>query len=98
MAERLTYRFGPVERRGIFGAARAGQVLVLGVGLAACVALLDAAPSIGGAFTAGLGAIGAAIVGFVPLGRRTADEWGPIAIAFAFRRVSGSAWFRSRTP
>jgi hypothetical protein len=98
MAERLTYRFGPVERRGIFGAARAGQVLVLGAGLAGCVGILDAAPSIGGAFTAGLLAIGATAVGFVPLARRTADEWGPIVIAFAFRRASGSARFRSRAP
>ncbi len=98
MAERLTYRFGPVERRGIFGSARAGQVVVFGLGLTVCVAILDAAPSIGGAFTAGLLAIGAAAVAFVPLGRRTADEWAPIAIAFAFRRVSGSARFRSRAP
>jgi type VII ESX secretion system EccE translocon-like protein len=98
MADRLTYRFGPVERRGIFGAARTGQVLVLGLGLTGCVAILDAAPSIGGAFTAGLVAIAAVAVGFLPLGRRTADEWGPIAIAFAFRRLSGSARFRSRAP
>jgi hypothetical protein len=98
MAERLTYRFGPVERRGIFGAARAGQVLVLGLGLAACVAILDAVPSIGGAFTAGLVAIAAAALGFVPLGRRTADEWGPLTIAFALRRISGAARFHSRAP
>jgi len=98
MADRLTYRFGPVERRGIFGAARAGQVLVLGLGLTACVAILDAAPSIGGASTAGLVAIAAVAMGFLPLGRRTADEWGPIAIAFVLRRLSRSAAFRSRAP
>jgi hypothetical protein len=98
MAERLTYRFGPVERRGIFGAARAGQVLVLSIGLTLCVALLDAAPSVGGAFTAGLLVIAAAVVGFLPLGRRTADEWGPIVVAFALRKLAGSARFRSSAP
>ena len=46
MSERLSYRFGPVERRGIFGAARTGQVVILGAGLGACVAVLDAAPSV----------------------------------------------------
>jgi hypothetical protein len=98
MAERLTYRFGPVERRGIFGAARAGQVLMLGAGLGLCVAVLDAAPSIGGAFSAGLVAIVSAVLAFVPWGRRTADEWLPIVATFAGRRLGGSGRFRSRAP
>jgi hypothetical protein len=98
MGERLSYRFGPVERRGIFGAARTGQVVILGIGLGACVAVLDAAPSVGGAFTAGLVAVTAAALAFLPWGRRTADEWIPIGLTFAFRRLSGRARFRSQAP
>jgi hypothetical protein len=98
MGERLTYRFGPVERRGIFGAARAGQLLILGAGLVMCVAILDLAPSVGGAFTAGLAALASAGLAFVPYGRRTSDEWIPIAAIFLARRITGSARFRSRAP
>ena len=98
MADRLTYRFGPVERRGIFGAAGAGQVMILGAGLIVCVAVLDAAPSVGGAFGAGLVAVVSAALAFVPWGRRTADEWLPIAVTFAGRRIGGSSRFRSRAP
>jgi hypothetical protein len=98
MGERLTYRFGPVERRGIFGAARPAQVLTLGAGLGACVAVLDAAPSVGGAFTAGLVAVTSAALAFLPWGRRTADEWIPIGVTFAFRRLSGHSRFRSHSP
>ena len=98
MGERLTYRFGPVERRGVFGAARTGQVVILGGGLGACVAILDAAPTVGGAFTAVLIGLAAAVLAFVSWGRRNADEWIPITATFMFRRVSGSARFRSAAP
>ena len=98
MAERLTYRFGPLERRGIFGAARGGQIAVIGAGLAVCVGILDASPTVEGVFTATLLAITAAILAFFPLARRTADEWVPVACAFLFRAGRGTARFRSQTP
>jgi hypothetical protein len=98
MGARLTYRFGPVERRGIFGGARTGQILILGGGLGICVVILDASPSVGGALTVGLVSVTSALLAFLPCGRRTADEWVPIVLTFAWRRLSGSARFRSRTP
>jgi hypothetical protein len=98
MPDRATYRFGPLERRGLLGAARVSQAVVLGGGLVACVLLLDAAPTLGGVFAATVLACLAAAVAFVPIGRRTADEWGPIAAGYALRRARGRARFRSGAP
>jgi hypothetical protein len=53
---------------------------------------------VGGAFTAGLVAVTSAALAFLPWGRRTADEWIPIGVTFAFRRLSGRARFRSQAP
>ncbi len=43
--ERLTYRFGPLERRGIFGPLGAGQAGVLGLAAVAAIVILDASPT-----------------------------------------------------
>src|SRR5437016_1161401 len=98
MPERLTYRFGPLERRGIFGGARAGQVVVLAGGLAACVAILDSTPTVGGALTAPIMALAAGLLAFLPMGRRSLQEWTPIAMSYLLRRATGAAHFRSRAP
>ena len=98
MPDRLTYRFGPLERRGIFGGARAGQVVVLASGLAVCVAILDSSPTVGGALTALLVALSAGLLAFLPMGRRSLQEWAPIAVAHLIRRATGSIAFRSRAP
>ena len=48
--ERLTYRFGPVERRGILGQLRAGQVALVAAGAVAAIVALDREPTAAGAF------------------------------------------------
>ena len=96
--ERLTYRFGPLERRGIFGGARGGQVAVLAGGLAVCVAVLDSAPTVGGAITALVVALTAGLLAFLPMGTRSLQEWAPIAASHLFRRATGAVAFRSRAP
>jgi Putative type VII ESX secretion system translocon, EccE len=96
--ERLSYRFGPVERRGILGQLRAGQVALVAAGAVAAIIALDREPSAAGAF---LGALlfGASIAtAFAPVGRRTAEEWAPIAFGFAWRRATGRTRFRSSLP
>ncbi len=96
--ERLTYRFGPVERRGILGQLRAGQVALAATGAVVAIVALDRQPTAAGAF---LGALlfGAAVVAaFAPVGRRTAQEWAPIALTFAWRRARQRARFRSSAP
>ncbi|MBV9336104.1 MAG: hypothetical protein JO262_06420 [Solirubrobacterales bacterium] len=96
--ERLSYRFGPVERRGILGQLRAGQATVVGVGATAALLVLDREPTPAGAF---LGMIGLGVslaIAFAPIARRTPEEWAPIALAFALRQALGRLHFRSSAP
>jgi hypothetical protein len=93
--ERLTYRFGPLERRGLLGAVRAGQAACLAVGILLAVVALNESPNVSGALLAillfGCG-IGTAVI---PVGSRTAEEWAPVVFAFGFRRLTGRAHTRS---
>lgn len=97
-SERLTYRFGPLERRGLLGPVRAGQAAVLLTGVIIAIALLDQSPDAGGAVAATL-AFGAAVtLAVAPIGRRTAEEWVPIVVAFSVRRLTRRTRFRSASP
>jgi hypothetical protein len=98
VSDRLTYRFGPLERRGLLGPLRAGQAAVLAAGAVLAISVLDQAPSAGGALVAI--ALMAAAVGTatVPAGSRTLEEWAPVAGGFAVRRLTGRVSFRSRAP
>ncbi len=95
---RLTYRFGPIERRGILGPVRAGQAAVLAVGLLVAIAALTRAPSGGGALLGTTSVAVAAMLAVAPLAGRTAEEWAPLVGVFVFRRLTGRARFRSPTP
>ncbi len=98
MTERLSYRFGPLERRGILGAVRLGQAALLAVGAAAAIAALDLSPTAAGGFGALVLFVAATALAFVPIGRRTPEEWAPIAGTFALRRIRGSHRFASAAP
>jgi hypothetical protein len=97
-AERLSYRFGPIERRGILGPVRAGQAVLLACGGLAAILVLDQAPSAGGALAGMLPFAAAAALAVLPIGRRTAEEWLPIVALFALRRITAATSFRSRLP
>jgi hypothetical protein len=95
---RLTYRFGPLERRGLLGPIGGGQAALLaGAGLGA-IAALDAAPSATGALVATVLVTTGTVLALVPLGRRTSAEWLPILLTFAWRWANRSARFRSPLP
>ncbi len=98
MSERLSYRFGPLERRGILGPVRAGQAALLAMGALSAIAILDEAPTAAGAFVATVVFASLIVLAVVPVGRRTAEEWAPIAMAFAVRRLLGRTRFRSSLP
>jgi hypothetical protein len=81
-----TYRFGPLERRGILGPIRLGQALLGVAGALVAVLALDAAPNTNGvliALTALSVAVGATTM---PIAGRTAEEWTPAAVSFLIRR------------
>ncbi len=96
--ERLTYRFGPLERRGILGQLRAGQAAAVGAGALAAIVVLDRAPTAAGALLGALLFAGALLLGFAPLGRRTADEWIPVLVSFGMRWTRGRLRFHSVAP
>jgi hypothetical protein len=96
--ERVTYSFGPLERRGLLGPVRIGQAVVLAVGVTLAIAVLDRSPSADGALGAMLAVATTASACFVPLAGRTLEEWLPVAGRFLVRRISGRARFQIETP
>lgn len=95
---RLTYRFGPLERRGILGPVRAGQAVVLAAGALLGIAVLDQAPSATGALAAMTLFALACGLALAPLASRTAEEWVPVATSFAVRLLGRRLEFRSPLP
>jgi hypothetical protein len=83
---RLSYRFGPLERRGILGGVRPGQAAIVGVGGLLAILVLDRAPSAAGLAVAMLVAATAVVAAVAPVGNRTLEQWLPVLTAFALRR------------
>ena len=98
MSERLSYRFGPLERRGILGPVRAGQAATITVGALLAIAILDRAATATGAVLATITFGALVLIALAPLGRRTAEEWAPVIAAFALRRLLRRGRFRSPLP
>ncbi len=91
------YRFGPLERRALLGPLGAGQVAVLAVAAAFGLACLYLTHSVVGLVVALLTLGLAAATITIPIGDRTAVEWAPVVLRWAFRsQRSGS--YRSSTP
>ncbi len=95
---RIGYSFGPLERRGLLGDVGAGRVVVLALGALVAVALLDRAPSAGGALGALTACVLAAAATFAPVAGRTLEQWMPVALAFGARRLRGTHRFNSPAP
>lgn len=91
------YRFGPREQRGIFGSLRAGQVIVLAVGLVTVMVLLQlrSALAIPVVLVVGLAVSGAA---FWPVAGRTPEQWAPIVARAVIARVRGGHGHRTAVP
>jgi hypothetical protein len=89
---RLTYSFGPLERRGLLGPVRAGQAAVIATGGVAAIVALDASPSALGVLVAGALLAAALATTCVPLGGRTAEEWLPLTLSYWWRRIRGRSF------
>jgi hypothetical protein len=96
--QRLAYRFGPLERRGLLGPLRLGQVAAIGGALLLGVELLDRIGGSAGVAAAVLMLLVALGFATAPLAGRTLEEWAPVACLFAARAVRGRRHFRSRLP
>ena len=95
---RLTYRFGPLERRGLVGPFSFLQVAIVGASLVVAVMLLDLAPSAGGALLGLALVLAAGALAAVPLGGQTPVQWLPVLLAYFGRGLTGARRFRSPTP
>jgi hypothetical protein len=97
-AEARRYRFGPLERRGLVGGLRTGQVAVIGVTLAVIIVLLQLSRSAAMV----LAVLGVALVAagfcFAPVAGRTAEEWAPVLVMWALGGGRRRRRFRSPAP
>jgi hypothetical protein len=89
------YRFGPLERRGIVGGLRGGQVGVVAVALVGAVVLLHVSSAAPAALVAIAVGAGGAVVAFYPFAGRTLEQWVPVAAAWILRRLAGRQRYRS---
>lgn len=96
--ERLSYRFGPIERRGLLGPLRAGQIACVGSSLVTAVGLLDRIGGGLGVLAAMLTIGGAVALATIPVAGRTVEQWTPVAAGYAARALVGHRHFRSRLP
>lgn len=86
---KLTYRFGPLERRGLLGAVRGSQATVIALAAVLAIGLLDTTPSAAGALGGVMLFAGACTAVLVPVSGRTLDEWLPLAAAHLTRMLTG---------
>jgi hypothetical protein len=92
------YRFGPLERRGLIGSLRPGQVVVIAASLVAAVVLMRTLAGGVGLLAAVVVVLAAAAFCFWPLAGRSAEEWLPVAGRYGRRRATGQYRYRSTAP
>lgn len=100
-SERLSYRFGPLERRGLLGPVRVGQAITLALGALVGVTAIDLSPSVRGAVVAAAMAGATLLLVTCPVAGRTVDQWVPVALGFVlsgFRRGQRRHTFISAAP
>src|SRR5262249_21724331 len=90
--------FGPLERRGLIGSLRPGQVLAIAGSLVLSVLLLRSLPGAPGLFAALGLALAAAAFCFWPIAGRSSEEWLPIAGRYGRQRATGKHRYRSAAP
>ena len=71
---------------------------MVAVGALVAIVVIDEAPSAGGALVAMLLCALAVVASFAPVGGRTAQEWTPVAAAFAVRGLTRHGRFLSEVP
>ena len=89
-ADRVRYRFSPLERRGVIAGWRGGQIAAVASSLVVAMLVLRSRPSVVGVAmaTASLGS-GVALA-FWPIHGRTGEQWLPLVIRWVWSASSGS--------
>src|SRR5436305_12899297 len=93
-----TFSFGPIERRGLVGALKPSQAVVL-IGASVCGVLVVRALPAGSGFAVALVVIAiAAAIAFVPVRGRPVVLWLPIVIDWVGLDARDRRSYRSRQP
>ncbi|MHB1710404.1 MAG: SCO6880 family protein [Acidimicrobiales bacterium] len=97
-SERMRYRFGPLERRGLIAGWRGGQIGSVAAGLLLGVLALRSHPSVTGV----IGALSCAGVGLAvacwPIRGRTGEQWLPLVLRWAVAGAGGGHRQASEAP
>jgi hypothetical protein len=94
-SELPSYRFGPLERRGLLLGMSSGQVGALASGGALALLALSVLSGVAGGALAALLLLGGVAAAFLPVGGRPLEAWTPLIIAYHLRRMGGRHRFRS---
>jgi hypothetical protein len=96
--ERRSYRFGPLERRGVVGSLRPGQVACLAVGCLCAVAVFRARPSALALVIALCLAGAGAGVALVPIAGRPLQSWFGVVAEWSLDGLRSQRQARSELP
>src|SRR6266542_4962103 len=91
----IRYRFGPLERRGLIGTLRPGQLLVLGTTVLVTILMVETLRNGAGLALGALLLSCGGLASFVPFGGRTLNEWAPVLTTFLTRKLRGRDHWRS---
>ncbi len=94
----IRYRFGPLERRGLIGTMRPGQLLVLGASVLITIMVVETFRNGAGLALGALLLSVGGLASFVPFRSRTLNEWVPVVASFFGRKLSGRDQYRSGAP
>lgn len=94
----IRYRFGPLERRGLIGTLRPGQLLVLGATVLVTILIVETLRNGAGLALGALLLSCGGLASFVPFGGRTLNEWVPVLATFVSRKLRGRDHWRSGAP
>lgn len=93
-----SYRFGPLEKRGVLLGWRGGQIIAVVLGLVSALFVLRAVGGIAG----GVGALGIVLLAlaaaWLPLGGLTAEQWCPTLIRWLRFVVARSITGQRKSP
>ncbi len=89
-ADRVRYRFSPLERRGVIAGWRGGQIASVAAGLVVGVLALRTRPSVGGIILAVLSVGAGVALAFWPILGRTGEQWLPLVARWLWSAPSGS--------
>ncbi|HUY65510.1 MAG TPA: SCO6880 family protein [Acidimicrobiales bacterium] len=88
-ADRVRYRFSPLERRGVIAGWRGGQIASVAVGLVFAVLALRSRPSVGGVLLGVVSAGAGVTMAFWPVRGRTGEQWLPLLAHWLWSASTG---------